>query len=180
MHRDNLLQLLENYHPKDTNELKSKEKIISFVKQYKDCFERTLDIGHIVASCWLVNHDNSKALLTHHKKLNEWLQLGGHCDGNPNVLDVAIKEAQEESGILDIQPLSHSLFYIDVHRIPEYKNEKEHYHYNIVFLLQAASDKPTIVSEESYDLLWIDKNIHSLPSQEPTVKRMFDKWILLQ
>ncbi len=176
MHRTNLLSLLNNYYPIDVHENESKEKTITFIQQYPDCFERSLEVGHITASCWLVNQDNTKALLTHHKKLNMWIQLGGHCDGNADVLAVALKEAQEESGITDIQPFFCNIFDIDVHLIPENKKEKAHYHHDIRFLLQAGHEN-SIISDESHDLLWITKNRSSLPSNNPSVVRMFNKWV---
>lgn len=178
MHRNNLLELLCKYQPHCPLEQKSKEQTIAFVQQNPNCFERTLETGHIVASCWLINQNNTKALLTHHKKLNKWIELGGHCDGDSDVLAVALKEAQEESGIQEIKPLSYDIFDIDVHLIPQYKEVKEHYHYSIVFLLQTAHED-IIISEESNDLRWIEKNINALPSQEEAVMRMFNKWTTL-
>ena len=174
MHRAHLLTLLNNYEPTDSHEKENKEKTITFIQQHPHCFERTLESGHITASCWLVNHNNTKALLTHHKKLNMWIQLGGHCDGNPDVLAVAIKEAQEESGITDIKPLFSGIFDIDVHFIPEHKKEKAHYHYDVRFLLQAGNEN-IVVSDESHNLQWIEKSKSS--SLSPSVKRMFEKWV---
>src|SRR5436309_1471060 len=105
MHRQQLLGLLETYAPCYQEELVNKARMIAFVTEWPSCFERSLEVGHITGSAWLLNHDCSKVLLTHHKKLNLWLQLGGHCDGESDVLAVALREAQEESGITDIIPL---------------------------------------------------------------------------
>lgn len=177
MHRNYLLQLLEEYKPLYQEEIVAKEKIISFVKKYSDCFERTLEVGHITASAWLLNKQATHALLTHHAKLNLWLQLGGHCDGNSNVLEVALKEAQEESGIIAIQPVSSAIFDIDVHLIPANSKEKAHYHYDVRFLLQVKSNENIITSNESKELRWIEKDIMQLPTKELSVQRMFTKWI---
>lgn len=136
MNRQTLVEMLENYKPESFEEIAFKETMISFIEEHQNCFERSLEIGHITASAWLLNQDGSRALLMHHRKLNRWLQLGGHCDGNPDVLAVAIKEAQEESGITNISPVSKDIFDIDIHCIPENKKEKEHYHYDVRFLLQ--------------------------------------------
>src|SRR5687768_7207233 len=126
-----LNQLLSHYQPFDEQEYAYKEKIITFLNEYDDAFERFLEVGHITASAWLINKENTHALLMHHRKLNMWVQLGGHCDGNADALAVAIKEAQEESGIMDIKPVMSEIFDIDVHVIPENKKEKAHYHYDI-------------------------------------------------
>jgi 8-oxo-dGTP pyrophosphatase MutT (NUDIX family) len=176
-----LYQLLTAYHSDDRSEQEYKKTILEFLSQYpNNAFERSLEVGHITASAWLVNKDNTKALLTHHKKLDKWLQLGGHCDGNTDALAVAIKEAQEESGIMNIKPVQYAIFDIDVHLIPETKKEKAHYHYDVRFLLQVDSDEDFIISEESHNLAWIDKKRENLPTNERSVTRMFEKWTELQ
>lgn len=177
MKRTNLLTLLKNYFPADQEEIKFKDEIIKFIEQHENCFERSLTIGHITASAWLVNKDNSKALLMHHTKLDKWFQLGGHCDGNPDTLQVAVKEAQEESGIHGIAPKSDQIFDIDIHLIPENSREKAHYHYDIRFLLQVISDQKVVQNSESKELRWISKDPLELPTQTPSVTRMFYKWL---
>jgi 8-oxo-dGTP pyrophosphatase MutT (NUDIX family) len=151
--------------------------MLSFIDQNINCFERSLEIGHITASSWLLNKDGSHALLLHHAKLNNWFQLGGHCDGDTDVLAVALKEAQEESGILHIVPVDTDIFDIDIHLIPENSREKAHYHYDIRFLLQVVSDEVVIQNRESKELRWIEKRADTLPTQNPSVVRMFNKWI---
>ena len=99
MHRDPLLKLLENYsrnHPEETQII---SRYREFVENNPDCFKRSLETGHVTASAWLINPDGTEVLLTHHRKLNLWIQLGGHVDGNPDLTVEAIREAQEESGI---------------------------------------------------------------------------------
>ncbi|HSC24982.1 MAG TPA: NUDIX hydrolase [Candidatus Babeliales bacterium] len=172
-----LKQLLGLYSPDNNAEKESKERILTFLDHYPDAFERSLEVGHITASCWLLNKNNTHALLTHHRKLGMWIQLGGHCDGDRDVLSVAIKEAQEESGIIGIRPVTTTIFDIDVHENPESKKEKAHYHYDIRFLLQVISDEKIVVSDESHALAWVTKNIQDLPSDNPSVVRMFNKWI---
>ena len=177
MHRSHLLDLLSSYTPITEEELVYKDKIIEFVKEHRDCFERTNNEGHITASAWLLNNDAEKALLMHHAKLDDWFQLGGHCDGDPNVLEVAIKEAQEESGIASIEPVSNKIFDIDIHVIPSGTLDKEHYHYDIRFLLKVQGEELTKHNKESKELRWIGKNIHELPSHSRSLTRMFDKWL---
>ncbi len=177
MKKLNLIELLEKYHPTAPEEITFKQEILYFIHHHHDCFERSLQIGHITASCWLLNKDGSKALLLHHAKLNRWFQLGGHCDGNPDTLAVAIKEAQEESGIMNIIPISPEIFDIDIHLIPENSGEKAHYHYDIRFLLQVAGNKEVVQNEESKELRWIGKDSKELPTHSLSVVRMFNKWL---
>ena len=174
MKREQLLNLLNEYQPTD-EEQSFKKRMLEFVAQNEDCFERSLQSGHITGSAWLLSKDHSKALLMHHTKLDSWFQLGGHCDGDSDVLNVAVKEAQEESGINAIEPLSKSIFDIDIHRIPARKNEPEHYHYDVRFLLHVISDENVIQNRESKELRWVKKD-DTLPTQARSVVRMFEKW----
>ncbi len=169
--------MLNEYHPSAPEEQEYKTRMLTFIKDHDDCFERSLAIGHITASAWLLNKAQTHALLMHHAKLDRWVQLGGHCDGDPDVLNVAIKEAQEESGIQGIEPVSNTIFDIDIHLIPANSKEKEHYHYDVRFLLRVTSDKDVVQNNESKELRWISKDKNELPTKEQSVTRMFKKWI---
>lgn len=179
MKRNALINLLHTYVPTTDDDAQAYDRIVAFVSTQPDCFERTLEMGHVTASAWLVNRAGTHALLMHHAKLNLWVQPGGHCDGESDVLAVAIKEAQEETGIQHIAPVSREIFDLDVHFIPARKHEQEHYHYDVRFLLQVTSDEDIIRNHESYDMRWFDKDRESLPTESPSVVRMFDKWLAL-
>ncbi|HBR71029.1 TPA: NUDIX hydrolase [Candidatus Dependentiae bacterium] len=172
-------KLLENYIPFDSWEQECKERMLAFIARYDNCFERSLEIGHFTGSAWLLNHDKTKALLTHHTKLDKWLQLGGHCDGDSDVLSVATKEAQEESGIQNIIPISTTIFDIDIHLFPTRGQQKEHYHYDVRFLLQVVGSESVTQNHESKELRWISKNLNDLPTSSRSVVRMFEKWLAL-
>lgn len=151
-------------------ENQSLETIIRFAENNPGCFEREHP-GHITGSAWIVNHDYSKVLLTHHKKLNIWLQLGGHADGNPHMEQVALREAQEESGIAGLQLLNGQIFDVDVHHIPG----KCITHYDIRYLLCAPIHSQYKVSPESHDLAWVSLDEISSYSQERSIIRMTEK-----
>jgi 8-oxo-dGTP pyrophosphatase MutT (NUDIX family) len=180
MHRSNLKEKLINYHPTDTAEQVFKQDMLTFLEQYPDCFERALEVGHFTGSAWLVSKDGTKALLMHHTKLDRWLQLGGHCDGDSDVLAVAVKEAQEESGINGIEPITTDIFDIDVHLIPASSKLPAHYHYDVRFFLRVASDEEIVQNKESKELRWIDKDVSELPTDATSVTRMFHKWLALK
>lgn len=129
--------------------------IMEFVSSTPDCFRRTCRQGHITGSSWLLNPAGDKALLTLHRNLKRWMQLGGHADGDPDVLRVALREATEESGIPGIRPLSAEIMDVDIHPIPARpdRGEPAHFHYDIRFLMQAPHERFAI-SDESDDLAW--------------------------
>ena len=180
MKRNKLVKLLENYFPSSKEEKIYKIRMLDFIKNNKNCFERSLDEGHFTASAWLLNKNETHALIMHHTKLDIWVQLGGHCDGDSNVLDVSIKEASEESGLSSITPIQEKIFDIDIHLIPENKNQKSHYHYDVRFLLKSENDEEIKQNRESKELRWIDKKQKNLPTKALSVTRMFNKWISLK
>jgi len=175
MHRNSLRQLLQNYQP-TSEELIFKDRMLAFLDEHVDAFERSLQVGHFTASAWLVSRDGSQALLMHHAKLNLWVQLGGHADGDTDLLAVAIKEAQEESGIERIAPMSLEIFDIDIHAIPANSKEPAHEHFDVRFLLQVTSDEEFVQNRESKELRWIGKDANQLPTDQRSVVRMFEKW----
>jgi 8-oxo-dGTP pyrophosphatase MutT (NUDIX family) len=172
MHRNSLLQLLENHKPFNQEESQFKQQTIEFVNQNPDCFERSLLSGHITGSAWIVDKSRQFTLLTHHRKLDKWFQTGGHCDGDSDVLNVALKEAMEETGLTDIQVISPNIFDIDIHEIPERKSVPTHLHYDVRFLLQADMNEPLIISSESSDLAWIEITDVSQLNDSQSIMRM--------
>jgi 8-oxo-dGTP pyrophosphatase MutT (NUDIX family) len=142
-----------------------------------DPFVRERLAGHFTASAWLVSEDGTRVLLTHHRKLDRWLQLGGHADGDPDMPRVALKEAEEESGLraLRIEP---GLFDLDRHWIPEHKGVPAHWHYDLRYVVRAGTDEAFVVSDESHALAWRD--VRALADQQdadPSVRRMARKWV---
>ncbi len=159
MHRRPLEELLARYADAWPAERGIADRFLAFAAQNPDCLLRTCVPGHITASAWIVSTDGSRALLTHHRKLGRWLQLGGHVDGESRIELAALREAQEESGMtdfglerwhgLDLVPLD-----LDVHPIPARGAEPRHEHWDVRFLLRAGHGQELVMSEESNDLRW--------------------------
>ena len=101
MSRKPLLALLRRYETAHPDEGECVGQVRSLVEAHADCFERTCLPGHVTASAWILSPDRKQVLLTRHRKLGRWLQLGGHADGDPDVLGVALREAREESGMAE-------------------------------------------------------------------------------
>lgn len=177
MHRNDLLAKLRHYRDQFPAEQDVVDRLIGFVESHPDCFERSLAVGHITGSAWLVNQAGTHVLLTHHRKLNAWLQLGGHADGNTDIFDATLKEAVEESGIQELEPVSADIFDIDIHRIPARMNEPEHYHHDIRFAFRCTGSEHYAVSAESHDLAWVEIERLEEYTTEESMRRMAIKWM---
>lgn len=145
----------------------------------EDPFRRQRLAGHFTASAWLVSGDSQRVLLTHHRKLGRWLQLGGHADGHRDLAAVALKEAEEESGLtgLSVDP---AIFDLDRHTIPRHNGVPAHWHYDLRFVVRAGSGETYVVGDESHDLAW--RRIAVLIGDagvDPSVRRMAAKWLAL-
>lgn len=156
MHRKPLLSSLDAHTAWDDGEVAMVDRTRRFVSEHVDCFERSLAIGHVTGAAWIVNPNRNKVLLTHHRKLDRWLQLGGHCDGDGDTCGVAAREAAEESGLSSVKLVSSAIFDVDVHRIPARRNEPEHDHYDIRYLFEADDKEDLVISEESIALAWVE------------------------
>jgi len=174
--RKHLINLLMEYQSHWPAESATVQRFVDFVKSHPGCFERGLKIGHVTGSAWLVNKAGTHVLLTHHGKLNRWFQLGGHADGNPDILDVAMREAREESGLHEIVPADSNIFDVDIHVIPERKSDPEHFHYDIRFVLQAVGHEAYTVGDESHDLAWVEIAKLDQVTREESMLRMAEKW----
>ncbi len=179
MHRDPLLSQILRYASRYPDETSISRRFITFIQKNPDCFKRELTSGHITGSAWIVDGDRKQVLLTHHRKLNKWLQLGGHADGETDVLSVALREGYEESGLNQLIPFQHEIFDLDIHLIPKYKNTEAHYHFDVRFALKADSSEQFKVSEESHDLSWIKINALEEVTTETSMIRMKKKWLAI-
>ena len=174
MHRRNLLSAIDDYALRYPEEIGVVQRFRVLLENHSDCFERDCWSGHITGSAWLVSPDQQHVLLTHHRKLNLWLQLGGHSDGDSRTDAVAVREATEESG-LSVQLLQKNIFDLDVHEIPARKNDPAHYHFDVRYQLKATDEKFRI-SEESLDLAWVKIDELERYTEEESILRMRRKW----
>ena len=158
MDRPSLLRLLHAHAARalDATERAALAEILRFVEAEPRCAERSLAVGHLTGSAWIVDPSRTRTLLTHHRKLGKWLQLGGHADGDLDLAAVALREAQEESGLTRLRPVGAALFDVDRHWIPERKTEPGHWHHDLRFVIEADPDEPLVISAESKDLAWVE------------------------
>lgn len=151
---------------------------LAFLEEADRPFDREHASGHFTGSAWLVSTDGERVLLTHHRKLQRWLQLGGHADGDSNLAAVALREAEEESGLqgLTVEP---DIFDVDRHWIPERKHEPGHWHYDVRYVVHAGEDENFVVSEESLELAWVAiRELADAHDTDESLRRMARKWLM--
>jgi 8-oxo-dGTP pyrophosphatase MutT (NUDIX family) len=174
-----LTELLRRYAERWPEERDLAARFLAFAGSRPDVLLRTCPPGHITASAWIVDASEGRSLLTHHRKLGRWLQLGGHVDGEPHVERAALREAQEESGMARFElvrwtdalvPLD-----LDVHAIPARGAEPEHLHWDVRFWLRAEPGQDLQISAESNDLRWFAPDDLLAATREESVLRLARK-----
>lgn len=172
-----VLALLRTHaaRPLEAGEAAMTVETVCFVEAQADCLWRTCVPGHLTGSAWIVSPGRERTLLTHHRKLEKWLQLGGHADGDPNLLAVALREAREESGLTRLRAVSAAIFDLDRHWIPASKGEPAHWHYDLRFMIEADPAEPLVVTSESSDLAWVDLARVTTLNPEAAMARMVRK-----
>jgi 8-oxo-dGTP pyrophosphatase MutT (NUDIX family) len=172
-----MLADLGKYSSRFPEEAGSAAQFSDFLQSHPSVFERRHMQGHFTGSAWLVSADGVWVLLMHHRKLDRWLQPGGHADGDTDLARVALREAQEETGVIDLR-VEGGIFDIDRHRIPARANEPEHWHYDVRYVVRAGTDGRFTINEESLALAWRSvAEIAYEKSLDISLRRMAHKWL---
>lgn len=149
----------------------------AFLDSSPEVFHRHHPPGHFTGSAWLVSADGERVLLTHHRKLGRWLQLGGHADGDRDLARVALREAEEESGLVDLQ-VETEIFDLDRHWIPARGNEPGHWHYDVRYVVRVTGSERFAVSEESLALAWMPiEALVADPTTDASLRQMAQRWM---
>ncbi|MFN8093373.1 MAG: NUDIX hydrolase [Vicinamibacteria bacterium] len=154
-----LAAALAAHAPSDEDEARDLSRIRAFVDAHERPFDRAILEGHLTGSAITVSHDGARVLLLHHRKLDRWLQPGGHGDpGETTGEEVALREALEESGIrgLSLHPSAPRPLDVDVHDIPARGHEPAHEHLDLRYLVVAPEDAriaPDLA--ELHEIRWV-------------------------
>lgn len=170
--REKLIKKLEAYEAFNEQEAKDKELILSMLKKEKDIFLRENAAAHMTASAWIVNESMDRTLMVYHNIYDSWSWLGGHADGNEDLILVALKEAKEESGISHIRPYSEEIFSVESLTVDGHEKKgnyvSSHLHLNITYLLIAdETDALSIKEDENSGVKWFSLSDAVAASTEP-------------
>jgi 8-oxo-dGTP pyrophosphatase MutT (NUDIX family) len=181
MRHSAVLKLLRDHaeRPLGPQEAHSVEETMAFIGIHPDCLLRTCLEGHLTGSAWIVSTDRRRTLLTHHGKLGKWLQLGGHADGDADLVAVALREAREESGLSRLRVVEPRLFDVDRHWIGGRGDEPGHWHHDLRFLIEADPAEPLQISSESRALGWVEIADVARLNPEESMARMVRKTLAL-
>ncbi len=174
-----LSELLHNYLPVASEELKFKEKFNALLKE-PNCFKRSNLEHHFTSSCWVTNANLDQVLLLHHTKLDRWLQPGGHADGNFDLIAVAKQELFEETNLQNFVNDPASIFDIDIHTIPTHRDVSAHEHFDARFHFIIEDSLSLAINEESKAFQWVPiNNVSNLVNGDQSIMRMVHKTKLL-
>lgn len=170
-----VLAALADAEPTTEEEAKAKNYIEDFVRRQSAYWSRKTLEGHLTASAWITNEKADKAVLLHHRKLDIWVQPGGHIDDeDSSLIEASLREASEETGLKNLRLRQPGIFDLDVHAIPARKNEPEHLHLDVRFWW-VADDTRLIISDESNELEWLSADEIRKLTDEESVLRMVRK-----
>ena len=178
-----MIDKIKKYKPFNEQEEVDKALILEWIKNNRDAFSRENRVAHITASAWVVNKDRSKVLMVYHNIYNSWSWLGGHADGETDLLAVAIREVKEEAGISDVHPVSEEIFSIEAltvdGHIKKGRYVSSHLHFNVTYLLEADSEEAVSIKEdENSGVAWFSPEEALRRSTEPWfVKNIYTKLI---
>jgi ADP-ribose pyrophosphatase YjhB (NUDIX family) len=173
--RMNLVEKLKSYVPFNEQEEKDKVFILQCLEQQDNIFTRDNKMVHMTASAWIVNQDRTKVLMAYHKIYDSWAWLGGHADGEEELLKVAIKEAKEESGVESVKPIEENIFSLEVLTVNGHMKKGEyvssHLHLNLTYLLEADETETLMMKEDENSAVgWF--------SLEEALKASTEEWFV--
>ena len=183
MTREKLIENIKNYKPFNEQEEMDKFLILDWIMKNENAFSRENTVAHMTASAWVVNKDRNKVLMVYHNIYNSWSWLGGHADGETDLLAVALREVKEEAGITNVHPVSEEIFSmesltVDGH-VKKGRYVSSHLHLNITYLLEADSEEcVSIKADENSGVAWFTPEEALQKSTVPWfVERVYKKLI---
>lgn len=180
---DKLKEDIEKFIPYNEQEEVDKRIMLSYINDFDNILTRENEYGHFTSSAFVLNKERTKTLMIYHKIYNSWAWVGGHSDGNSDLLAVAIKEAKEEAGIKNVKPISKEIYSLEIINVNGHEKRGKyvgtHVHLNVTYLLEADENEETHIKEdENSGVKWVPiDEILSVTSEEWVRDRVYAKII---
>ena len=176
-----LLQILERYAPFNEQEARDRAVLMGLLRTGQNLWTRENEAAHLTASAWVVNGDRERVLMAYHNIYDSWSWLGGHADGERDLLAVALREVGEESGVIHVRPLSEEIFSLEILTVDGHEKRGKyvpsHLHLNLTYLLEAREgDALSMKADENSGVAWFGLEEAVKASTEPWFKeRVYGK-----
>lgn len=175
-----LIDQIEKHQPYNEQEANDKRVILDFINQHENILTRDNELAHFTASAWVMNKEHTKILMIYHNIYQSWAWTGGHADGQADLLEVAIREAQEEAGIKKVIPIKEDIFSLEIITVDGHEKKghyvSSHLHINITYLLEAdEEEKLKIKADENSDVKWFPWDEAVEASNEPWMRNIYGK-----
>ena len=174
---------IEKFVPYNEQEKVDKRIMLKFIEDFDDVLTRENEYAHFTSSAFVLNKDRSKILMTYHNIYNSWTWVGGHSDGDEDLLNVAMKEAKEETGIKNVAPILQDIYSLEATCVNGHEKRGKyvasHIHMNVTYLLEADENESLSVKEdENKGVRWVPiKEILKMSSEEWMRDRVYSKII---
>jgi len=176
----NWIESIKNYNPYNEQEKKDKEIILECINKFYNVLTRDNKVAHITSSAFVVNKTRDKALMVYHNIYNSWSWTGGHADGEKDLLAVALREVQEETGVKNLMPISEKIFSLDVLPVIGHVKRGEyvssHLHLSVAYLVEGdESEKLIVKADENSGVKWMPIDGINKWCNEEHMKKVYEK-----
>ena len=181
MRRVTLLEELEQYRPWNEQEERDRTELLRRLRSGEDLYTRDNSAGHLTASAWVVSPDRRQVLMAYHNLYDSWSWLGGHADGDRDLLAAAMREVREESGLTAVRPVSRSIYSVEILTVDGHEKRgayvSSHLHLNVTYLLEAdPADPVRCKPDENSRVGWFGLEEAVAASSEPWFReRVYQK-----
>ena len=175
-----LMAALRQYRPFNEQEARDREEILRWLRNSESVFDRTNLAAHMTGSAWVVSPDRKQVLMAYHNLYQSWSWLGGHADGDRDLLAVALREVREESGLTAIRPVTADIFSVEILCVNGHEKRgayvPSHLHLNVTYLIEADPEETTRAKpDENSAVAWLTLNEAIEKCTEPEMIPIYEK-----
>lgn len=176
----NLSEQIRQYKPTNPKESEDQEMILNYMTRFNNLLTRDNELAHFTSSAWVVNRERTKVLMVYHNIYQSWSWVGGHADGDADLLHVAFKETQEETGLKNLSSVSENIYSLEILEVPAHvkkgKPIAKHFHLNLTYLIEAdENEKTSIKPDENSGVEWMSLDDAVKACSEYEMKIVYQK-----